>query len=78
HLVAIRAEDMTYLHVHPQDGPAGPEVAFHAALDEPGRYRLFFEFQRDGAVHRAEFNLTVAGHDTGTTDEEGGSGEHDH
>ena len=87
HLVAIRAEDMTYLHVHPQDGPAGPEVAFHTALDEPGRYRLFFEFQTDGTVHRAEFNLTVdagaekspgGGHDMSEIEEEGGSGEHDH
>lgn len=70
HLVAIRAEDLAYLHVHPQEGPAGPEVAFHTALDEPGRYRLFFEFQRGGTVHRAEFDLSVA--------EKGASGEHDH
>ncbi len=70
HLVAIRAEDLSYLHVHPQEGPAGPEVAFHTAFDEPGRYRLFFEFQHGGTVHRADFELTVA--------EKGASGEHDH
>ena len=59
HLVAIRAEDLTYLHVHPQEGEPGPEVAFHAGLDEPGRYRLFFEFQHGGVVHRAELTVTV-------------------
>lgn len=70
HLVAIRADDLAYLHVHPQDGPAGPTVAFHTGLEEPGRYRLFFEFQHGGAVHRADFSLTVT--------EKGASGEHDH
>lgn len=70
HLVAIRADDLSYLHVHPQDGPAGPEVAFHASLDQPGRYRLFFEFQHGGTVHRADFEVTG--------EEKGASGEHDH
>ncbi|MEV4999838.1 hypothetical protein [Nocardioides sp. LML1-1-1.1] len=70
HLVAIRVDDLSYLHVHPQDGPAGPTVAFHTGLEEPGRYRLFFEFQHGGSVHRADFGLTVT--------EEGASGEHDH
>ena len=70
HLVAIRADDLSYLHVHPQDGPAGPTVAFHTGLEEPGRYRLFFEFQHGGSVHRADFGLTVT--------EKGASGEHDH
>ena len=59
HLVAIRAEDMTYLHVHPQDGPAGPEVAFHAEFAQAGNYRLFFEFSHGGSVHRAEFTVDV-------------------
>lgn len=71
HLVAIRADDLAYLHVHPQEGPAGPEVAFHTALEEAGHYRLFFEFQHGGTVHRAELDLTVGG-------EMEESGEHDH
>lgn len=94
HLVAIRAEDLTYLHVHPKAGEPGPEVAFHAALGTEGRYRLYFEFQHGGAVHRAEFTVSAApdgeqaghdeGHDEGhaeghaQTNEEGESDEHQH
>lgn len=59
HLVVIRAADLGYLHVHPEAGEAGPEVAFAASLDRAGRYRLFFEFSHEGAVHRAEFTVTV-------------------
>lgn len=66
HLVAIRADDLTYLHVHPEaDGgdqpPADGEVAFHAELGAAGAYRLFFEFRHDGAVRRAEFTVTADG-----------------
>lgn len=70
HLVAIRTDDLAYLHVHPQEGPAGPSVAFHTGLDEPGSYRLFFEFQHGGKVHRADFEVTG--------EEKGASDEHDH
>lgn len=81
HLVAIRAEDMSYLHVHPQEGAAGPEVAFHAEFEKGGRYRLFFEFQHGGRVHRAEFTLAVAGasgHDGHDPAAEEESDEHAH
>ncbi|GAA4820192.1 hypothetical protein ACFQ0K_13720 [Nocardioides caeni] len=91
HLVAIRAADLAYLHVHPEEGEAGPGVAFHAALDQAGRYRLFFEFSHAGAVHRAELTLTAdvpgdSGHNDGTDHsggaddehEEGDGDEHDH
>jgi len=75
HLVAIRADDLAYLHVHPEEGEAGPEVGFYADLAEAGRYRLFLDFKHDGRVHTADFTITVdesAGHD------EEGSGGHDH
>ncbi|WP_459548764.1 hypothetical protein [Nocardia sp. X0981] len=65
HLVALRAADLGYLHVHPAghpgDGttPAGPGVAFAVTAPGSGDYRLFFEFRHDGAVHRAEFTVPV-------------------
>lgn len=65
HLVALRAADLGYLHVHPAghpgDGttPAGPGVAFAVTAPGTGDYRLFFEFRHDGAVHRAEFTVPV-------------------
>lgn len=68
HLVAIRAGDLAYLHVHPVDEHAGPPhdgtVTFNASLDATGRYGLFFDFQHNGIVHTAVFTFdqgTVTG-----------------
>ncbi|MEZ0073796.1 hypothetical protein [Planotetraspora sp. GP83] len=72
HLVALRAGDLAYLHVHPDgspgDGatPAGPEVTFHAEAPSDGDYRLFLDFKHAGAVHTAEFTAR-AGRDGRTT-----------
>lgn len=58
HLVALRAADLAYLHVHPQEGPgSGPEVKFAVEVPTDGRYRLFFDFQHNGKVRTAEFSL---------------------
>lgn len=65
HLVALRAADLGYLHVHPAghpgDGttPAGPGVRFAVTAPGAGDYRLFFEFRHAGAVHRAELTVPV-------------------
>jgi len=55
HLVALREGDLAYLHVHPEAGPAGPEVRFTAEVPSAGRYRLYLDFQHGGVVHTAEF-----------------------
>ncbi len=66
HLVALRDGDLAYLHVHPDgapgDGrtPAGPDVTFHAEIPSAGAYRLYLDFQHNGAVRTAEFTA-VAG-----------------
>ena len=39
HLVAIREDDLAYLHVHPRERSRPGSVAFEAELDRPGRYR---------------------------------------
>jgi hypothetical protein len=62
HLVALRAADLGYLHVHqPGDGvtPAGPEIGFHATFPSAGDYRLFLDFQHAGVVRTAEFTVSV-------------------
>lgn len=76
HLVAIRASDLDYLHVHPEDGPAGPEVGFHAEFTEPGRYRLFLDFKHGGKVRTAVFTITADGADAPETDETDETDEH--
>ncbi|MEV5745643.1 hypothetical protein AB0L30_36765 [Microbispora rosea] len=63
HLVALRVGDLAYLHVHPDgapgDGvtPAGPGITFYAEVPSRGDYRLFLDFQHDGAVHTAAFTV---------------------
>jgi hypothetical protein len=59
HLVALRAADLGYLHVHPAgDGAsAGPRVRFAVEVPTAGRYRLFFDFQHGGRVRTAEFTV---------------------
>ncbi|WP_433052608.1 hypothetical protein [Dactylosporangium sp. CS-033363] len=59
HLVVIRDGDLGYLHVHPEDQLVGGAVKFWLSAPSPGRYRMYFEFQKSGAVHRAEFTLDV-------------------
>jgi hypothetical protein len=67
HLVALRAADLGYLHVHPLGEPgdgttaAGPEVKFAVEVPTPGRYRLFLDFQHGGTVRTAEFTVDTAG-----------------
>ncbi|GAB3767162.1 hypothetical protein [Microlunatus parietis] len=63
HLVALRAGDLAYLHVHPEghpgDGstPAGPDVVFVATAPSPGTYRLYLDFQHGGVVRTASFTV---------------------
>jgi hypothetical protein len=65
HLVALRASDLAYLHVHPigepGDGrtPAGPDIAFGTTIPSNGDYRLFLDFKHENVVRTAEFTLSV-------------------
>lgn len=77
HLVALRAGDLAYLHVHPEGAEpvagqvSGPEVEFATTAPSPGRYYLYFDFQVDGEVHTAQFALD-------TTDTTGGTATAEH
>jgi hypothetical protein len=63
HLVALRAADLGYLHVHPLGRPgdgatsAGPQVRFAVEVPTAGKYRLFLDFQHEGRVRTAEFTV---------------------
>lgn len=72
HLVAIRAGDLAYAHVHPvddEDAQAPGVVTFDAELTSAGRYGLFFDFKHNGTVHTASFTFDQ-GPVTGTPDME--------
>jgi hypothetical protein len=67
HLVALRDGDLAYLHVHPDGAPgdgrtaAGPDITFYAEVPSAGAYRLYLDFQHNGAVHTAEFTAVAGG-----------------
>jgi len=61
HLVVIRVDDLSYLHVHPEEG-ATPRFAVAGLA--PGRYRYFFDFKVDGVVRTAAYTVDIGqGHD---------------
>ncbi|HEV2777258.1 MAG TPA: DUF4396 domain-containing protein, partial [Solirubrobacteraceae bacterium] len=50
HLVALRASDLAYLHVHPTEGAGGEPVSFATEFATAGRHRLFLQFKHAGRV----------------------------
>jgi len=65
HLVALRAGDLAYLHVHPDGEPgdgmttAGPAIKFFAEVPSTGTYRLFLDFRHEGVVRTAGFTAVA-------------------
>ncbi len=60
HLVAMRAGDLAYAHVHPVadgDSTDAGTVVFDATLPSAGRYRLFLDFKHGGVVRTAAFTF---------------------
>ena len=57
HLVALRENDLAFLHVHPTDDHDG--IAFAATFPTGGRYRLFLQFQDEGRIHTVAFTQEV-------------------
>ena len=79
HVVALRAGDLAYLHVHPDGEPGdgrtrpGSDVRFGLHLPRAGDYRLFFDFQHEGIVHTAAFSVSVAAPSSSRTPTTAGS-----
>ena len=59
HLVALREGDLAFLHVHPTNEAGSSQVGFGATFPTAGRYRLFLQFQHDGAVQTVAFTQEV-------------------
>ncbi|MFD9504269.1 hypothetical protein [Streptomyces sp. NPDC060035] len=63
HLVALRAGDLAYLHVHPDGEPgddsteSGPGVSFTSTAPSSGTYRLFLDFKHNDTVRTAAFTV---------------------
>jgi hypothetical protein len=82
HLVAVRASDLAYLHVHPMGEPGngtttpGPDIVFHTTLPSTGAYRLFLDFQHGGVVRTAAFTVNVSEAAPATAPAGGGGHQH--
>lgn len=63
HLVAFRAGDLAYAHVHPHSDDASSAVRFTATFPTANRYALYLDLQVDGVVHTFPFVVEVHGHD---------------
>ncbi|MFJ6623340.1 hypothetical protein ACIQOW_37965 [Kitasatospora sp. NPDC091335] len=61
HLVALRAGDLAYLHVHPDTSAPGPEIGFTTTAPSTGSYRLFLDFKHQDTVRTAAFTVTTNG-----------------
>lgn len=63
HLVVIKqSESLTasdYLHIHPlKDGSSG-QVHFMTTFSQPGKYKLWLQFQRNNKINTASFWVNV-------------------
>ncbi len=82
HLVAVRASDLAYLHVHPMGEPGdgstnpGPDIVFHTTFPSAGAYRLFLDFQHGDVVRTAAFTVNVTEAAPATAPAGGGEGHH--
>lgn len=61
HLVMLRAGDLGYVHVHPEEGEPQPGISFMTQTPSAGAYRLFLDFKHGGVVRTAEFTIHVGG-----------------
>jgi hypothetical protein len=66
HLVALREEDLAYLHVHPIEDEHGDDrhtrpggIHFETEFPSAARYTLFLQFKHGGRVHTAQFGTDV-------------------
>lgn len=61
HLVALRAEELEYLHVHPLADASSDSVRFGVEVPRPGAYRLFFQFRHAEVVHTVALTSQASG-----------------
>jgi hypothetical protein len=60
HLVVLRAGDLAYLHVHPDDSAdTGPAIGFAATFPSAGDYGLFLQFAHRGAIVTTSFAVHI-------------------
>jgi hypothetical protein len=59
HMLAASEDLIDLIHEHPFLADGGPEVQFRLIFPRPGYYRIWVQFQREGVVNTAHFDLPV-------------------
>lgn len=77
HGVVLREEDLAFIHTHAMGDPSAlrtGQLPFMVHFAEPGRYRMFVQFQHRGNVQTAAFTLptVVSGSSSAGTDAHAG------
>ena len=57
----VASEDLIdMIHVHPFIADGGPEIQFNVTFPRAKNYRVWVQFQRQGKVNTAHFDVPVA------------------
>jgi hypothetical protein len=60
HLLSASADLLDLVHVHPAWDPYQNQIQFNVIFPRPGQYTLWAQFQRNGQVNTARFDLTAS------------------
>ena len=60
HLLSASADLLDLVHVHPAWDPYQNQIQFNVIFPRPGQYTLWGQFQRNGQVNTARFDLTAS------------------
>jgi hypothetical protein len=69
HITGFRKDTLQAVHVHPNEVPpyktdpnavGGPNLTLMSLFTDPGKYRLWIQFQTNGAVHAVPLDVTVS------------------
>lgn len=59
HMLAASEDLIDLVHLHPVIADGGPVVQFNLIFPRPGLYRMWIQFQRQGAVNTVTFTVPV-------------------
>jgi hypothetical protein len=59
HMLAVSEDLIDLIHTHPFIADGGPNVQFNLTFPRPGNYRVWVQFQRNGVVNTARFDIPV-------------------
>lgn len=60
HMLVASDDLVDMIHTHPFIADGGPEVQFDVTFPRPRGYRVWVQFQRDGVVNTARFDVPVS------------------